>query len=218
MNDKEKVFLGRITAGMTHEINNVWATIREAAGLMNDLMTHGPAESFPHRDKLISVSERIGRQVSRGIDLTKRLNGFAHSMDFPEKEVILADAASLVVDLNQRFARLKKVELASDPWRTPQEVRLSPFHLLLIVSDSLAWLLEHTSSGGKIIIRPPADASATGLEIEAQPISGAHDPEEDGFQKLESHLKEVMDGMGAKLTRQSGDGRIVLLLTLPPMS
>jgi hypothetical protein len=212
----EKAYLGRITAGMTHEINNVWATILEAAGLMKDLLATGQAVSSPLQERLVDVGERIGRQVERGVHLTDRLNQFAHSLDYPVRETDPEALVCLAVDLNQRFARLKKVELKKQPWSYPQRITLAPFHFLLVLSTCLTWLLDRTEPGGEIVLRPTTGSSDPTIEAQARPVSEPPAVMEERFQGMAHDLKAITTDTGLDLRKQVDSDRFSIHLALIP--
>ena len=83
MKAKEIAFMGKITAGITHEMNNVLATIKESGGLMEDIFALCRDQQIPHQDKFTRSLTTIKEQVKRGVELSTRLNRFAHSMDDP---------------------------------------------------------------------------------------------------------------------------------------
>jgi hypothetical protein len=88
--DLEMAFLAKITASVTHEIANSLAIILESAGLLSDILSLSQEGDFPHREKFQRVLGNINDQVKRGVDISSRLNQFAHSMDEPLAEVNLA--------------------------------------------------------------------------------------------------------------------------------
>lgn len=112
--DREVAFFGKITAGITHELKNVLAIIRESAGLMEDIMSISPEALITHQDKVQNSLNKIKDQVERGVNLTDRLNKFAHSSDETVAKVDLHNTIEQFVALSQRFARLKNIVMKTD--------------------------------------------------------------------------------------------------------
>jgi len=86
--------IGRLAAGVAHEINNPMAIIREKVGLMSDIilsMSH-----FPNKEKFLSLTESTQKSVDRCSTITHRLLGFARRMDV-EMEAI--DLNELILEV-----------------------------------------------------------------------------------------------------------------------
>jgi two-component system NtrC family sensor kinase len=71
--------IGRLAAGVAHEINNPLAIINEKAGLMKDIMNIVP--EFNYKDKFAAQINSIQQSVERCRTITHRLLGFARQMD-----------------------------------------------------------------------------------------------------------------------------------------
>ena len=71
--------IGRLAAGVAHEINNPIAIINEKAGLLKDIV-RSSGEDF-QKDKFLQLAESILASVKRVSAVTHRLLGFARHLD-----------------------------------------------------------------------------------------------------------------------------------------
>lgn len=81
--------IGRLAAGVAHEINNPLAIINEKAGLASDLMEL--AKDFPERDRFRGLVDAILRSVERCRSITHRLLGFSRRMDVNIEQLDIND-------------------------------------------------------------------------------------------------------------------------------
>jgi two-component system NtrC family sensor kinase len=71
--------IGRLAAGVAHEINNPLSIINESAGLMNDLIEM--SDDFTYREKFTELTDSVIRSVDRCRNVTHRLLGYARQID-----------------------------------------------------------------------------------------------------------------------------------------
>ena len=83
---EELAFFGTITAGLSHELKNVIATINEYNGLLDDL-AQAAARRPLDPERLRQICGKITKQIERGESLILGLNRFAHSMDEPIRDI-----------------------------------------------------------------------------------------------------------------------------------
>lgn len=110
MTDRQKVlaiegvrFFGEISASVSHEIKNVLAIINENAGLLQDMIAMHEKGVALVPERLSRMAQSIARQVTRGDDIVKNMNRFAHSADDASEPV---DVKELVQFMNRLAGRL----------------------------------------------------------------------------------------------------------------
>jgi C4-dicarboxylate-specific signal transduction histidine kinase len=59
-------FFGKITASVTHELNNVFSIINEYNGLLEDQIFIAESELTPNIEKLSRIQDRLAKQIARG--------------------------------------------------------------------------------------------------------------------------------------------------------
>ena len=108
--------LGRLAAGVAHEINNPLAIINEKAGLMKDLVEF--SQEYQDREKLMSQVDSILRSVNRCREITHRLLGFAKRMDVKVETIHLNELLQEVFGFLEKEAFHRNIlvsfNLASD--------------------------------------------------------------------------------------------------------
>ena len=214
MRDRETAFIGKITAGVSHEFMNVLATIRESSGLLEDLLALD-GTSFPKREKFEKSLAIIRKQVHRGMEIGDRLNRFAHSMDDPEARVEINQLLDQLLYLMQRFARLKQTQLKFHPLESDLEIYMDPFLLQMILCACLEYLLDRMESGGTITLHCLRISQGISIRcIGDKPFSSSAG---DIYQALNSEagLKDALDAMGARLRPFNIENHLGLELILP---
>lgn len=194
-------FFGRITAGFTHEMKNVLAIIKESSGLMEDFLSMCPAESFPYRERFSKSLAAIAGQVQRGVELSSRLNRFAHSPDRPGSVVVdLNELSEQMVHLSHRFARIKGVALKALPAEGAVEATAAPVPLQMLIFSLLECCWTRMEGGGEICLCVVGTGSDPGVDVLCVgPCSGESLVSGIVDSELWRELQEMADGLGGAL-------------------
>ncbi len=127
LREKGLSFFGAIAASVSHELNNVNSIIEQTAGLLGDLLAGAEMGRPIKEEQLQRVRDRIEKQTHRGTRIIKRMNTFAHSVDYPIAEIEMNAMIENIISLCKRLANLKKVELEAVVQSDSLSINSSPF-------------------------------------------------------------------------------------------
>jgi two-component system NtrC family sensor kinase len=102
--------LGRLAAGVAHEINNPLAIINEKAGLLKDLVEF--SKEYHDRGKLLSQVDSILRSVNRCREITHRLLGFAKRMDVKVETIHINELLQEVLGFLEKEAFHRNIKVS----------------------------------------------------------------------------------------------------------
>ncbi|MBT8378209.1 MAG: hypothetical protein KJN64_03160 [Ignavibacteria bacterium] len=168
MKDKEIQFIGKITAGITHEVNNVFASVREISGLLTDILSLTSDESFKHKEKFNTSLEKILNQENRGVKLISQLNKFAHLPDSQSSEIDINENIQHLIFLTERFGRVKSIQLQMQPAEQEKKVVSNPFYLQMALFYCVEYFLNNLKAGGKIFFNHYNNQNNYSINISAE--------------------------------------------------
>jgi two-component system NtrC family sensor kinase len=105
--------IGRLAAGVAHEINNPLAIINEKAGLIKDIFTYKKNE-YPEDKKLIGIVDSIISSVDRCGTITKRLLGFARHMEPSIESINIRKVIEEVLSFLEKEAEYRSFIIDTD--------------------------------------------------------------------------------------------------------
>jgi two-component system NtrC family sensor kinase len=101
--------IGRLGAGVAHEINNPLSIINEKAGLLKDLLTM--SEQLPPREKLIALVNSVLNSADRCGGITHRLLGFAKHMEVQRDTINLDTLLKEVLGFLETEASYRQIQI-----------------------------------------------------------------------------------------------------------
>jgi len=111
--------IGRLAAGVAHEINNPLAVINEKVGLIKDIFTI--KDEFKENRKLIELVDSALSSVDRCGTITKRLLNFARHLDVKIQTVNLGEVISDVLGFLSKEAEYRSITVSVNiPGNIPQ--------------------------------------------------------------------------------------------------
>jgi hypothetical protein len=202
-------FFGRVTAGATHQINNVLSILNELHGLIEDLSD--PARRGPplSAEKLADITARCQRQITRGVGYVDRLNAFAHTVDEPGARLDPVEIVEIVARLADRPAKLRRATLTSEAAEGLPAVETHPFRLVRAVYTAVELALQDAGRGTAVVLRAERHDSGVAMVVESSgPVAPAAETV-DMVSELH-HLVEELAGR-VEVTSQ-GEGSVYRLI------
>ena len=156
--------LGRLGAGVAHEINNPLAIIKEKAGLMKDLFHFG--DRYADDPKLMGIVDSILASVDRCSAITRRLLNFARDTDTTPVPVDLAETVTEVLGFMGKEAEYRSIDVVVEIEDDVPEVTTNKGRLQQILLNVINNAFAAVQDGGRIEIAVDRrDAEHVGIRV-----------------------------------------------------
>jgi len=191
--------IGRLAAGVAHEINNPMAIINEKAGLIEDIIKSMP--SFSNKKKFLALTENIRDSVDRCSTITHRLLGFARRMDVEMQTIDLNQIIEEVLGFLEReaFHRSIEIQLLLDD-RLPQ-IRSDHGQLQQVFLNILNNAFSAVDDGGIVTITSREfDSSMIEVTIQDNGVGMSEETQKHIFDPFFSTRKGYGTGLGLSIT------------------
>lgn len=150
--------IGRLAAGVAHEINNPLAIINEKAGLVKDIFHY--KKEYQHDPRLMETMDAILNSVERCSRITRQLLNFARHMNVSVQQINLKSLVQEVLGFLAKEAEYRSIAVVVDikediPDFESDRGKLQQI-LLNIINNAFAAM----TTGGSVTIRAKAMADA----------------------------------------------------------
>lgn len=191
--------IGRLAAGIAHEINNPMAIINEKAGLMGDLI--GSMSQFPNREKFLRLTESIRQSVDRCSTITHRLLGFARRMDVEIEVIDLNEVILEVIGFLENEALHHNVDVRLQLADDLPQISSDHGQLQQIFLNILNNAFSAVEDGGMVIITTwEHDADTVGVSIEDNGVGMSEETRSHIFEPFFSTREGYGTGLGLSIT------------------
>jgi len=191
--------IGRLAAGIAHEINNPMAIINEKAGLMGDLI--GSMSQFPNKEKFLLLTESIRQSVDRCSTITHRLLGFARRMDVEIEVIDLNEVILEVIGFLENEALHHNVDVQLKLADDLPQISSDHGQLQQIFLNILNNAFSAVEDGGMVIITTwEHDADTVGVSIEDNGVGMSEETRSHIFEPFFSTREGYGTGLGLSIT------------------
>ncbi|MBL7205532.1 MAG: HAMP domain-containing histidine kinase [Desulfobacteraceae bacterium] len=201
-------FFGKMSATISHEINNALAIINENAGLLQDFTLMANKGMSIDLERLNTFAGKVIQQIRRAEGIVKNMNRFAHSVDESVKSVNLSDVVELMAALSGRFASMRGVTVEPKPAAVPVTITTNPFFLENLIWLCLDFAINAAGPGKTIgIITVKTE---TGAQVRFAQVEDLAKAPVDKFPSVRE--KALLEVLKADLVADVGAGEFVITL------
>jgi len=185
--------IGRLAAGVAHEINNPLAIINEKAGLIKDILLPNP--EFPVKSKLIGLIDSVISSVERCAAITHRLLNFARHVDVTIQPVDLGALVGEVLGFLGKEAEYRSIEIVVSAAENVPGIESDRGKLQQVFLNLFNNAFAAMSDGGKLEICIQGCEDRVQIEVA-----------DNGCGIPESDLKRIFEPFFSTKTKQGGTG------------
>ena len=166
MQSSKMAALGKMAAGIAHEINNPLAVIGEKAGWVKDLLQEEDLAQSPNFQEFADAVNKIENHVNRAKKVTHRLLGFARRMEPVQEKVDLNAVLDDTIGFLENEARYRNIDIQTDfEERLPQTTSDSA-QLQQVFLNILNNAIDAIGKDGEILVKTAYIAKINNLAVE----------------------------------------------------
>lgn len=216
--------LGRMAAGIAHEVNNPLAIMSGHAGWMEDLLAEEDVKrstNFPH---YIDCLDNIQSQVRRCKTVTQRLLNFGRSVAKDQETVEINQLLALTVTFFSSEAYFRDIEIQANYADGLPPTETDPRKIQQFFVEAIDQLIEWIGKNGSIEVKTNYSPSSDEIVIDLSCVSSGASPPKVG--KAEARLSaakaselsvsyDTIEKLGGRVVSIMKTGGLTLTIHLP---
>lgn len=157
--------LGKLAAGVAHEINNPLTIIRESAGWIRDVIMDGELGRSPVVEQLTEAVDDIDRHVERARTVTHRMLGFARRMEPVQEHVDLNVLVCQTAGFLESEARHRDVDILFDLQNELPDITTDANQIQQVILNLMENGLDAVGRDGSLTVRTRMEGDRVALSV-----------------------------------------------------
>lgn len=190
--------IGRLAAGLAHEVNNPLAIINEQAGLLKDLLNRQAAG--PEKERYSRLADSILAAVKRCRDITHNMLGFARRMELAIEPLSINEVLAETLGFLRKEAESRNVSIILDLDPNLPSIHSDRGQLQQVFLNILNNALAAVSDNGRIQVSSKDSHGTVSVSIEDNGCGMPRETLEHIFEPFFTTKKGRGTGLGLSIT------------------
>jgi two-component system NtrC family sensor kinase len=157
--------LGKMAAGVAHEINNPLAVILQKTGWLQDLLDEEEFQSSPNSAEFRTSVKKIEEHVERARKVVHNMLGYARRMEPRMEDVDVNQTINQTVDILENYARNNNIDIQTDLQENLPIISGDQAQLQQVVLNLLNNAIDAIGKDGTVTVKSTAGKSEIRLTI-----------------------------------------------------
>ncbi len=157
--------LGKLAAGVAHEINNPLAVILQKTGWLQDLLDEEEFQKSQNGEEFKNSIQKIEEHVERARKVVHNMLGYARRMEPRLEDVDVNQTINQTVDILENFARNNNIDIQTDLAESLPIIAGDQSQLQQVVLNLVNNAIDAIGRDGTIVVRSAADKSEIRITV-----------------------------------------------------
>ena len=157
--------LGKMAAGIGHEINNPLAVIYQITGWMRELLIEEGGQGGKNREEYLTCLTKIDENIRRVREVVHSMLAYASKLEISADEIDVNSIIKKTVSLLDNYARINNIDISTDLTPNPPVIRGNRSELEQVFVNFISNAVDAIGKDGSIQVKSQQVGSQIAVSI-----------------------------------------------------